>query len=374
MQARTYLVVASIALMSGLLGCSKDKKNNLGWIPDGGFGNANGAGTGSGNGTSGTGGHACSDGLVRASRVTPRVILVIDGSCSMSTDYPSSGQSATDCHENPNGRWAAVRRALVDPQTGVVTKLQGIVEFGIAVFGTQPMCPLPATPIDPKLDNLQAIENALPQVQPGMFTPTGPALDWVYDNMILDTTMVDNNLGPQIVILATDGEPNSCGGTGGGGSMFGGFGGGGVSTNYQPSIDAVTKGAMKGVKTYVISLAASTGMFHDHLQQLADIGGMMQGAQLFEPNSPEELSANLQLITGAAVGCDVALNGVIQGTKVCDGKVTLNGTPLKCNDPNGFVLADPRHIRLQGTACDMLMASKDALVDAQFPCGVFQVD
>ena len=275
--------------------------------------------------------------------------------------WSNGARSATGCFANPKGRWAAVRNALIDPQKGVVTKLAGLVEFGVVVFGTQPKCPIPATPVQPVINNLQAISNSLPMVQPGMFTPTGPALDWVYDNMIAAPGL-DTKGGPQIVILATDGEPNSCNDS---------------RTNYQPSIDAITKGVSKGVKTYIISLADASGQFHDHLQQLANLGvsataGM--DAPLYEPGTPEELEANLQLITGGAVGCDVALNGVIQSAKLCDGSVTLNGEALACNGKDGFILADPRHIRLQGAACKKLMATKDALVDAKFPCGVFTVD
>jgi hypothetical protein len=122
----------------------------------------------------------CAEGRANASRVTPRVILVLDGSCSMSTNYPANGaESASECTSNPNGRWAALRKSLVDPQNGVVTKLQDKVQFGVVVFGTQPTCPIPSDPVKPALNNLSMIEAKLPDVQPGMYTPTGPALDWV---------------------------------------------------------------------------------------------------------------------------------------------------------------------------------------------------
>ena len=116
----------------------------------------------------------CVEGRANASRVTPRVILVLDGSCSMSTNYPANGQaSATECVDNPNGRWSALRRALLDGQSGVVPKLQHLVQFGVVVFGTAPMCPIPGEPVKPALNNLAQIESKMPGVQPGMFTPTG---------------------------------------------------------------------------------------------------------------------------------------------------------------------------------------------------------
>jgi hypothetical protein len=311
----------------------------------------------------------CVEGHANASRVTPRVILVLDGSCSMSTDYPANGaMSASDCKDNPNGRWAALRRSLVDPQSGVVPKLQSAVQFGVVVFGTQPMCPIPSEPVSPALNNLAMIEAKMPMVQPGMYTPTGPALDWVFDNLITAGNP-DDNLGPQIVILATDGEPNSCGGGGGGGR-------GQVTTNYQPSIDAVKKGTALGVTTYVISLADSNGSFHDHLQQLANLGNPGAGgqAQLYEPGSPAELTSALETLIGGAVGCDIAVNGMITSGSECKGTVMLNGAAIGCNQPDGWKLLDDRHIRLQGASCKSLMDNKNALVDARFPCDTFSPD
>jgi hypothetical protein len=322
-----------------------------------------------GSGSTGSAGsqnpNRCVEGRANTSRVTPRVILVLDGSCSMSTDYPANGAaSVTQCTENAKGRWAALRKAIIDPQVGIVPKLQHVVQFGVGVFGTVPMCPFPSEPVKPALDNLATIEAKMPTVQPGMNTPTGPALDWVYSNLIV-ANQPDDTLGPQIVILATDGEPNSCGGPGGGGSR----------TNYQPSIDAVNKGTKLGAKTYVVSLADSSGSFHDHLQELANLGdpGAMGNATLYTPDSPDELAANLQLLVGGAVGCDIALNGTIDMGNECSGTVTLNGTPITCNGADGWKLLDSRHIRLQGAACKEL-TDKNGIVDARFPCSSFAPD
>jgi hypothetical protein len=305
----------------------------------------------------------CVEASAGATRVTPRVILVLDGSCSMSTNYPANGAaSATSCVDNPMGRWAALRRALVDPQTGVVTKLQGIVQFGVVVFGTKPVCPIPGDPVAPALNNLAQIESKVGTVQPGMNTPTGPALDWVYENQIQPDNPDDAN-GPQIVILATDGEPNSCGS------------GGRAQTNYQPSIDALKRGTAKGVKTYVISLADSAGAFHDHLQELANLGDPSANgaAKLYEPSSPAELTAALQGLVGSALSCEIALSGTITDGSECKGTVMLNGSPIACNSADGWKLLDPRHIQLQGDACKQLM-EKNAMVEARFPCSGFNPD
>ncbi len=345
--------------------------DNPGPIVSAGQGGGQAAGgVGLGGGGSGVGGTGlppgtCADGVVRTRRVAPRVVLVLDGSCSMSTNYPANGQaSATRCTDNQRGRWAALRNSLIHPESGVVTKLQSIVEFGVAVYGTQPSCPLPTAPVQPALNNLPMIQARIPSVQPGMYTPTGPALDWVYDNMI-EAEGPDRRNTAQVVILATDGEPNSCGG-----------GSGQVTTNYQPSIDAVRKGSAKGATTYVISLADASGPFHDHLQELANLGNPAANgsAMLYEPSSPAQLEANLSSLVGAAVSCEIELNGAVDPASACTGVVTLDGAVLGCNAPNGWALVDQSHIRLQGTACDTLKNNTDADVEARFSCTAFRPD
>jgi hypothetical protein len=337
-----------------------------------------GGGRGAGSSGSGFLDGSCANGRVNAARVPPKVILVLDGSCSMSTNYPANGaESSTECTANQTGRWTALRNALINPQNGVVPRLESAVAFGLIVYGTAPNCPIPGLPVRPMLGNLRRVTDQLPMVQPGMYTPTGPALDWVYENWI-EAQGPDTNGAAQIVILATDGEPNSCGGGGdsGRGGRGNNMGGMGNETNYQPSLDAVRKGTAKGATTYVISLADATGPFHDHLQELANLGNPLAGgaAQLYEPASPEQLAANLQSLAGGAVGCDIELNGAIAVAEACSGTVTLDGMPLTCNDPNGWRVIDERNIQLQGEACKRLMANNNASLEATFTCTAFRPD
>jgi hypothetical protein len=249
-----------------------------------------------------------------------------------------------------------LRSALLDPQNGVVSRLAGVIEFGLVIFGTRGSCPIPGDPIQPGVNNGGAIDNAFPNTPPGMFTPTGLALQWVYENMISSQTL-DYELGPQIVLLATDGEPNSCDN---------------ADANYQPSVDAVTYGQSIGATTYVVSLANATGEFHDHLQQLATIGAGGGQATLYEPTTPEQLSAQLETLIGGAVGCDVALNGSLSADRACSGTVELNGNALECGVE--WELADPRHIRLLEPMCSQFQSSPSAILTADFPCDVFRPD
>ena len=344
-----------------VIGTDKDPFNNAPGGPLGaaGWGTSGSSSSSAGSSSAGPGGANCPSGLARTSRITPRVILVLDGSCSMSTPYPANGApSATNCGNNQNSRWAALHNVLLGDQ-GVVRQLEGVVEFGVAIFGTEPNCPLTSDAIRPAINNFNAIDGAFPANRPpGQFTPTGPALDYVYTELIDKSVDPDGNEGPQIVLLATDGEPNSCEN---------------ADPNYDPSVNALNMSKTLGVPvlTYVVSLADATGPFHDHLQQLADIGVGGQGT-LYSPDTPAELRAAIETLIGGAVGCDILLNGTVRGEE-CKATVTLNGDKLECNGANGWVLTDPSHIRLQGSACDKFKATPTAVLSANFACGTFMV-
>src|SRR5262245_41716112 len=133
----------------------------------------------------------CGKSDLNVSRIMPSVMLVVDGSQSMEMMYgdpppdagvPDGGGTTMGGGMMGGGgggtsRWTAVRQALVDPTNGVVPKLQSLVKFGLAVFGTMPTCPLPTGVIDPALNNEPMITAGLPTNPPGYTTPTGVALD-----------------------------------------------------------------------------------------------------------------------------------------------------------------------------------------------------
>jgi hypothetical protein len=305
---------------------------------------------------------------VRANRILPTVMLVVDGSTSMEMLYGTPPVAAPDAGTAApqQSRWMAIRNALVDPTVGVVPSLQGLVKFGLALFGTVPACPLPFGIIEPKLDNAAAITGALPNGNPpGLFTPTGPALDMVAERLP-DSSIVapdEPPIGPQIIVLATDGDPNACDA-----SPFG------PVTDYAPSIAAAMKAQSKHIKMYVVSVgmdAAAT-----HLQEMANIGQGMPananpGAEVYYPEDPVALADTLAALIGAELSCEPALEGKgIRLDLACMGTVTLDNVPLECDGPNGWKLTDETHLQLQGTACETYKAAADAHLTAEFPCEV----
>ncbi|MDH5673858.1 MAG: VWA domain-containing protein [Myxococcales bacterium] len=323
---------------------------------------------------SGGGPTSCASANVNTSTAEPRVTLVLDGSTSMADPLGGGG----------GARWTAMRSALMDPD-GVVMRLQPVVEFGMVVYngslgslaggfggGGQPVamamngsdCPgLWVTP--PALNNHATLDAALPQMQPGGSTPTHLALNHVVDpaSGILSAagSVLDDDEHPQILILATDGQPNNlCGG----GSAIA------DPAAAQGVLDAVITARNMGVRTYVISLAGGDQGLQAHLEQVAVEGGT--GQPPFTPQSRDELVGTLSAIVGGAIGCNILLNGTVQAGSECMGLVALNGRPLGCG--TDWRLSTPTTIELLGQACDDFMANPESMVHAEFPCGVFVED
>jgi hypothetical protein len=50
------------------------------------------------------------------------------------------------------------------------------------------------------------------------------------------------------------------------------------------------------------------------------------------------------------------------------GSIKINGVPLTCNDPNGWMLKDKSTIAITGTACEQYRNNLQAVLEADFPC------
>ena len=312
--------------------------------------------------------NVCASVRVAAKRITPQVILAIDGSGSMAEPLGNIS------------RWGALRDALF-AQAGVVRQLEGIVEFGMSVYSTPipmrgaplGMCPSLLT-VPPALNNLAAITAAFPQRPSGGFTPTGEALQGVVDALTTTGAPRTSGQGERLIVLATDGEPNGCEAlqTLPIQSLLDGL----VPVNYAPSEAAVRAAQAKDVDTYVVSLAPAlvrNAESRQHLQTLANLGKGLDasaspGAELFSPQDPAQLATTLRSLVGAVVSCELSLEGKLVIDQACKGDVRLNGAPLACNGENGWAVVDPSRIRLVGSACETWKNQAAAAVEATFPC------
>lgn len=349
------------------------------------FGNGPGGMAGaagvSGAGVAGTDG-SCASVRVTASRVIPTVQLVIDGSGSMEDGFGGTS------------RWSAVHDALLS-DTGIVQRLEGVVQFGMSIYqtGGQGMnsCPALTGPM-PALNNFEAINGAWID-RPGGATPTAEAMEMVVASMSGTINQLDQTIGPQIIILATDGAPNGCAGgldwalwatctflnpadpaCAGLNMML-------ENDGYARTLQAARDAQAKGIRVYVLDLSDG-GTNQAELQKVANVGvGLAEDASppapLYAPTDPAALASALEAIVGGAATCSVALEGEITNIDAACGTsstVELSGEPLACGNDNGWRITDSTHIELVGDACTRWLSSTDASLNARFPCNVVRPD
>jgi hypothetical protein len=333
-------------------------------------------------GTAGTGLKAgqCAKQNIVTARVVPTIWLVLDGSGSMLSPLSLMTEQT---------RWSALTEALMDPNAGIVKSLEKDVEWGVVLYDGPPpggisitflpdggIKELPAATTCPRVVVSEPKKNAFADISTiigvdplGGSTPTDKALNVVVSHLDDMTGQVlDARVYPTIVVLATDGEPNDfCGFGGTPGAPPGPGGGGPGGPDVRPQvISAVTQLASMNVKTYVISLAGEDQNLTAHLNDVAAAGGT--GMPPFFPTTKESLVQVFKDIIGPETACEVVLNGSVKPGIECMGTIKINGTPLPCNDPNGWMLKDPSTVAIQGTACEQYKKDLNGILEADFPC------
>lgn len=348
--------------------------------------NANGAGNGSAgtgaNGTAGTGsgmgtgtpdvvvggfvggpppvtsmGNTCIQEGVMINTLTPSVELLVDRSQSMEAMF-----GAAD-------RWNTIRDVLVNPTTGFVKEMEARVRFGLTLYtsfqagggggaGGAPAggCPdLIQVPIS--LNNFAMIQPIFMANEVGDNTPTAEGVTAV-------TTKLEmyQEVGPKVIVLATDGDPDSCADPDSNGT----------EPPRAASEAAVQAAFDKGILTYVIAVGEDITDLQ-HMQDLAVIGaGGDPAASYFQASNTMALTEAFNTILRGVISCDFTLNGTVADTAAPSGSVKIDGTELVYGDPNGWVLVNGDTVRLQGEACNTLKIEV-SFVDITFPCGTVMI-
>jgi Mg-chelatase subunit ChlD len=317
--------------------------------------------------------NVCASASIRATRVTPTVDLVVDGSGSMNSKFGNGT------------RWSVLRDALVGTK-GVVPMLESVVKFGMTIYSNADpmMCPS-TTAVAPALMNSMAITTAFPNMEPGGGTPTGEALQKVVDSLPDYGAMLDSTQSAPIIILATDGEPNGCASAAACnwvdwanclGMLLNQVAA--APATYDTTLAAVRKARDKKIPVWVISMADGLNSIPD-LQKTANIGAGLAddaspGATIYSPTNTAELTTTLTKLIGDAVVCDVQLAGTLAVQRACEGSVTMNGVALDCNSDQGWKALDDKHIVLQGSACAKFKSDPSVQLEARFPCDVVRPD
>lgn len=303
---------------------------------------------GGSSGNSGGSSGVCAGTSLNLDKQIPTVLLLVDQSGSMNASFAGSD------------RWQVLRSSLMNPAMGVVNTLQSQVRFGLALYSgvrNRP-CPL-ITSVQPALNNYGAIDDAYPVPTDSILdnTPTGESIDAA-------STLLQgvDELGQKVIVLATDGDPDSCDAPNSNGS----------NPPREMSLEAAQRAFQAGIFTFVISVAADADQ--NHLRELANVG---QGYprndamnRLYLANDQAQLASAFATIIEGVRSCAFALDGTVTDGGEAQGTVTLNGALLTLNDPNGWRLSSPSTIELTGTACETVKNEKSVSLNASFPCGI----
>ena len=199
------------------------------------------------------------------------------------------------------------------------------------------------------LNNFVQVKSLIDSQAPSGNTPTPPAIDQTVALFAANPPPMGS---PPIIVLATDGLPNSCGG----------------ADTQAESVTAAANAYAAGIRTFVLGIA---GVNDGFLQNMANAGqGVQQGqpdAKYYTANSPQELKDAFQQIIGGVVSCELSINGTVDVNQASGGSVKLNGMQLTYG--SDWELVNSTTIRLIGQACETLKTSSNPQVQASFPCG-----
>jgi hypothetical protein len=328
---RLAVITSALMLTLGAAACG-------GSIDDGGMGDDMGGGGGGGGGGGLTPDANCPSVNFMATQVIPSIQLLIDRSGSMGQQLPNTNQT----------RYQAMRDALVGAN-GVVGQLQTKVHFGASLYTSDSPCPKLYTTSARTLNNFQQVKTLIESQSPGGNTPTPGAIDQTVAHFTANPPPMGS---PPIIVLATDGLPNSCNG----------------SSSQTQSVQAAANAYTAGIRTFVLGIAGVNDSF---LQSMANAGqGVQQNqpnAKYFTANSPAELQMAFQQIIGGVVSCELQINGTVDVEQAKGGSVTLNGMQL--THGQDWEVVNGNTIRLIGQACETLKSSTNPQVQASFPCG-----
>ncbi|MEO8181617.1 MAG: vWA domain-containing protein [Deltaproteobacteria bacterium] len=302
----------------------------------------------------------CVDLDVDFARVTPTVMLLIDQSGSMDQSF-----------ENGKDRWQTLRETLTDPTNSLLKKLETSVRFGMTLytsdggFGTGPTrrtCPkLQSVGIG--LGNFATMSSFLNQKNganyvygPAGDTPTAESVD-----AVVGTLNAYQEEGPKSIILATDGDPDTCQDPNANDS----------DASKTLSVTAVQHAYEAGIPTHIISVGNQVTA--SHLKALAVAGkGGDATAQAYTALDTSALVAAFDAIIGSVRTCDFTLEGTVTASNAPRGKVVLDGQALTFGDANGWEMPDEQTVRLRGSACEQAQADA-AGISMKFPCDAIKI-
>ncbi len=280
-------------------------------VGDGGVGN-------------GDGGPDCPSVSVNTTPLVPTVQILIDRSGSMD-ESPHLG---TDEDGNTIFRFEGVRRALIghtneagDKTDGIVEQLQETVRFGASLYtsfnagSSTPECPILESTDATELNNFDNIvglfDEFFTRSSLGVHTPTAESIDAT----VADFPPVEQLGAKRIIILATDGNPDSCENRDDHGP-----------TTRAASENSVAAAHEAGIDVFVLSVGPEVAL--DHMQRMANLGVGLDpesmgadAAKFYVATEAQQLVESFGEIIRGARSCTFELDGRV--TDPTKGSVTM---------------------------------------------------
>jgi hypothetical protein len=295
----------------------------------------------------------CVDMTLSYSSLPATVLLLIDQSQSMSFPFGDST------------RWSVLREAIIDPDVGLLASLDPNARVGLMLytgrggFSNSLGCPL-ITQVSAEFDNVEAVRETYRAAEPqrGGDTPTGESI-----TRAAAALSSVSSAAPRYILLATDGEPDTCAQPK-------------PSEGLPLALAAASAAFAQGIRVFV--LGVSNGLDAWRVQQLANAGAgkdpnLVYGvdADAEQPFSastePRELAGQLRGIIGDVRRCTIELGTPVGTERVFEGRLVLDGQPLDNDFRNGWTFVNDNTLRLNGEACDRVLADGERL-EVRFPC------
>ncbi len=353
----TTITLACVATVGWGCSAGPNPQSNGGTGGTGGTTTTPTGGTGgTGGETGGTGGFVddagvCTSTSAEAERVQLDMIFVIDRSQSMT-----------------GTKWIGTKSALTtffnDPAS---SKIGAGLVFFPNNNNASPCIPEEYESLDVPIGTLPgnafALTNAMPADATGGSTPTYGALKGA-----LHVATAYQEAHPKrktIVVLATDGDPNSCGAV--------------TITDIANLAKAARN--YNGVLTYVVAVEGSDII---NVNQIAAAGGTVTAYDI--TSDIDQFTAKIEEIRGAALGCEFVIPPPPNGMDLDPDKVNFSYTPhgvgmpklllraddlVDCNGKPGWYYDNngiPTKIILCPASCATVQADANAKVDVLFGC------
>ena len=187
-------------------------------------------------------------------------------------------------------------------------------------------------------------------------TPTGESILQVAENFPASD-------GPRIIVLATDGDPDTCA----------------VPNPQTADAQVLSEQATQtafdmGVETFVLS--PGSGVSEDHLQRVANAGrgqNLASGtAPFFVANNTEQMVTDFNTIIRGARSCEFTLNASVVMDEANTGTVILNGASI--NYGTDWQVKNETTLELLGASCTTFRETDNVSLAAEFPCGAVLID